>query len=229
MSAAPPAADYLVKFETLNLGGHDYRIRSLLDRQQFFDPDGSAEKAGISSASWPLFGLVWPSSRILAGAMQTMDIAGKRILEIGCGLALSSLVMQRRGANITASDCHPLAASFLAENLLLNHLQPLAFQTGNWADEDQTLGTFDLIIGSDVLYERDHPGQLSRFLSRHSRPDVEVIIIDPDRGNRPRFTRDMADLGYDHREQRAADFQCSGEAYKGRFLNYRRGRNPEGL
>jgi predicted nicotinamide N-methyase len=134
--------------------------------------------------------------------------------------------MQRRGADITASDCHPLAASFLAENLLLNHLAPMAFKTGSWSDEDAALGTFDLIIGSDVLYERDHPGQLSRFISRHSRPDVEVIIIDPDRGNRPRFTRDMAELGYGHSEQRAAEVQNSGEAYKGRFLNYRRGRAP---
>jgi hypothetical protein len=57
MPDAPAPPDYLVKFETLSLGGLDYRIRSLLDRQQFSDPDGAAERAGICSASWPLFGL----------------------------------------------------------------------------------------------------------------------------------------------------------------------------
>jgi len=221
MTATAP--DYQVKFETLNLGGLDYRIRSLLDRQQFFDPDGSAERAGISSASWPLFGLVWPSSRILAGVMQTYAIEGKRILEIGCGLALSSLVMRRRGADITASDCHPLAAAFLTENLRLNQLAPISFQTGNWSDSTPSLGKFDLIIGSDVLYERDQPDILSHFIDRHSSPVVEVIIVDPDRGNRARFNRRMADQGYSQSEQRAENRQAGGEPYKGRILNYRRG------
>jgi 2-polyprenyl-3-methyl-5-hydroxy-6-metoxy-1,4-benzoquinol methylase len=223
MTASPLAPDYQVKFETLSLGGQDYRIRSLLDRQQFFDPEGSAERAGISSATWPLFGLVWPSSRILAGAMRGFAMEGKRILEIGCGLALASLVMQRRGADITASDCHPLAADFLAENLSLNQMAPIPFQTGNWSDCDPELGRFDVIIGSDVLYERDQPDMLSRFIDRHSHPEVEVIIVDPDRGNRAKFNRDMAGLGYVHSEKRAATRQISGEPYKGRILNYRRG------
>lgn len=223
MSPARATPGYQVKFETLNLGGLDYRIRSLLDRQQYSDPDGDAERAGISSASWPLFGLVWPSARILAGAMQTFDLAGKRILEIGCGLGLASLVMRRRGADITASDCHPMAASFLVENLRLNHLAPIRFQTGNWVDVDPELGQFDLIVGSDVLYERSQPDLLSAFIDRHSSPGVEVVIVDPDRGNRTRFTRGMAELGYVHEAQRAADRQNSGEPYKGRILSYQRG------
>lgn len=223
MTATPALPGYQVKFETLSLGGLDYRIRSLLDHQQYFDPDGDAERAGISSASWPLFGLVWPSSRILAGAMQSFAVEGKRILEIGCGLALASLVMRRRGADITASDCHPLAGAFLAENLRQNQLPAIPFQTGNWSDSDPALGRFDLIVGSDVLYERSQPDILSRFIDRHSSPEVEVIIVDPDRGNRSGFNRDMADLGYAHSEQRAENRQVSGEPYKGRILSYRRG------
>ena len=33
-------------------GGDDLEIRSLLDRQQYADPDGAAELAGISPACW---------------------------------------------------------------------------------------------------------------------------------------------------------------------------------
>lgn len=223
MHYAQPAPDFHVKFETLCLGGLDYRIRSLLDRQQFFDPDGAAERAGISSASWPLFGLVWPSARILAGLAQALPIAGRRVLEIGCGLGLASLVMRRRGADITASDLHPLAAAFMAENLRLNHLQAIDFRTGSWAAGDATLGRFDLIVGSDVLYERDLPGLLAGFIDRHSGPAVEVIIVDPDRGNRPAFNREMARLGYRHEAVPAVGRQECGEPYKGRVLSYRRG------
>jgi predicted nicotinamide N-methyase len=172
------------------------RIRSLLDRQQYADPLGEAEAAGISSADWPLFGLLWPSSRLLAGVMQQRDVHGMRILEIGCGLALASLVAHRRGADVTASDCHPLAGSFLDENLRLNSLPALPYATGHWARANPALGRFDLIIGSDLLYERQQPGQLSAFIDRHATPDAEVLIVDPGRGNRAAFSRGMAVNGY---------------------------------
>lgn len=68
-------------------------MRSLLDRQQFHDPDGNAEALGISSATWPLFGLLWPTGRVLAHAMVSFELKGRRVLELGCGMALASLVV----------------------------------------------------------------------------------------------------------------------------------------
>ena len=213
---------YQVKFETHLLGTSHFEIRSLLDRQQYADPEGAALAAGISSASWPLFGMVWPSARMLANAMQTYDIAGKRILEIGCGLALASLVIHRRQGDITASDCHPLTAAFLADNVLRNDLPVLKYQTGHWGRENLGLGQFDLIIASDVLYERDQPETLSQFIHLHSADPVNIIVLDPDRGNRNGFCRKMEALGYTLDLQRAGNTQSTGEAYKGHFLNFSR-------
>jgi len=218
---------YKVKSETHLLGDSHFEIRSLLDRQQYADPDGAALAAGISSASWPLFGMVWPSARMLANAMQTQDLVGKRILEIGCGLALASLVIHRRQGDITASDCHPLTETFLAENLRLNDLPALKYQTGHWGRENQALGQFDLIIASDVLYERDQPETLSQFIHLHSADPVNIIVLDPDRGNRNGFCRRMETLGYTLDLQRAGATQSTGEAYKGHFLNFSRGRGRD--
>ncbi|GAB3267973.1 class I SAM-dependent methyltransferase [Chitinimonas naiadis] len=216
---------YHVKHQTLALGDSDFVVRSLLDRQQYADQDGAAEAAGISSASWPLFGLVWPSARMLADAMQTYDIEGKRVLEIGCGLALASMVIHRRLGDVTASDCHPLTEGFLIENLRLNQLPALKYQTGNWGKDNPELGRFDLIIASDVLYERGQPETLSSFIELHANDDVDVIIVDPDRGNRNPFCRLMASQGYVLDLQRAARQQSDGEAYKGHFLNFSRRRS----
>jgi hypothetical protein len=213
---------YQVKLETHLLGTSHFEIRSLLDRQQYADPDGAALAAGISSASWPLFGMVWPSARMLADAMQTYDIAGKRILEIGCGLALASLVIHRRLGDITASDCHPLTAAFLADNVLRNDLPVLKYQTGHWGRKNLALGQFDLIIASDVLYERDQPETLSQFIHLHSADPVNIIVLDPDRGNRNGFCRKMEALGYTLDLQRAGNTQSTGEAYKGHYLNFSR-------
>jgi len=212
--------NYHVKFEIVTVGGTDYQIRSLLDLQQYYDPLGEAELAGISPASWPLFGHLWPSARVLALAMHSFDLTGKRILEIGAGLALASLVIHRRAGDMTVSDRHPLSQAFLDENLLLNKLVPLKYQTGNWEGNNPGLGQFDLIIGSDVLYERQQPGQLAAFIDHHAAPSAEVIIVDPDRGNRVGFCRAMADLGYGFTTRRADSFIENGDAFKGRFLTF---------
>ena len=211
---------YHVKFETVTVGGLHYQIRSLLDLQQYSDPLGEAELAGISPANWPLFGHIWPSARILAQAMHTFDLAGKRILEIGAGLALASLVIHRRAGDMTVSDWHPLSQNFLKENLLLNKLGPMKYQAGNWAGENPGLGEFDLIIGSDVLYERQQPEQLAGFIDRHAAPLAEIIIVDPDRGNRVGFCKAMNHLGYDCTMRPADRFMENGTAYKGRFLSF---------
>ena len=176
-------------------------MRALRDRQQYWDPDGEAERAGISSASWPLFGLIWPAGIALAHEMSRMAVAGKRILEVGCGLGLGSLVLQRRGADITATDHHPLAEEFLRFNAQLNGLSPISFHRGPWAGPNLDLGRFDLIIGSDLLYERGHPAELSAFLARHAEATSQVIMVDPGRSRCGKFTTEMIGEGYTRTEQ----------------------------
>jgi 2-polyprenyl-3-methyl-5-hydroxy-6-metoxy-1,4-benzoquinol methylase len=217
----PPDPGYRTKTETIHGAGADLQMRSLLDRQQFHDPGGDAEALGISSATWPLFGLLWPTGRVLAHAMVSFEIKGRRILELGCGLALASLVIHRRGGNITASDCHPLTEAFLLENLRLNDLPAMKYQTGLWDRRNPALGRFDLIIGSDLLYDRDQPQSLSQFIDRHSGSDVEVMIGDPDRANHGSFSRKMGVLGYSHTQTRVSALP-DGVAYKGRLHSYLR-------
>ncbi|WP_150050744.1 MULTISPECIES: class I SAM-dependent methyltransferase [Methylomonas] len=213
---------YQVRYQTVTVAGNEYKIRSLLDLQQFSDPAGDAQRMGISSAGWPLFGQIWPSALVLARAMHDFDLDGKRILEIGAGLALSSLVIHRRAGDITVSDWHPLSSAFLNENLVLNRMTPLPYQTGNWAGDNPELGWFDLIIGSDVLYEPQHPGLLARFIDKHAAEDAQVIIVDPDRGNRVAFCREMSALGYQNSWRRADRRLENGDPYKGRFLIFNR-------
>jgi predicted nicotinamide N-methyase len=217
---------YQVKHQTVTIGQWDYAICSLLDNQQYADTGGLAQAAGMGESGWPLFGQVWPSARVLAGAMDTHAIAGKRILEIGAGLALASLVMHRRAGDVTVTDWHPLTETFLRANLQSNGLSPLPYLPGNWAVDDADgasgLGRFDLIVGSDVLYERQQPLQLARFIDQHAEPGAEVIIVDPDRGNRSAFGKAMLALGWLLEMTEAARTQESGEPYKGRFLRFSR-------
>lgn len=225
---------YQTKLESIHVVGvADLQIRSLLDRQQFADPLGEAEALGISAANWPLFGLVWPSGLRLAAALAARPIRPReRILELGCGLGIASLVGHRLGARVTASDVHPLAGAFLRENTRLNHLAPLPYCHGDWATPladrgasphgARLEGSFELILGSDILYERDDAGQLPRFIDEHAAVVGEVLIVDPNRGNRGPFHRSMARLGYELRETLVRDPHGPGGPYSGRLLHYRR-------
>jgi predicted nicotinamide N-methyase len=212
---------YHVKLEIITGTGADLTLRSLLDRVQYHDPDGHAELAGISPASWPLFGLLWPSGQVLAGVMASYAIGGKRVLELGCGLGLASLVVHRRGGDITASDCHPLAPLFLSENLELNGLPAMKYSAAHWSRANPLLGRFDVIIGSDVLYDRDQPEALSQFIDRHSEPEVEVLIVDPGRGNQASFSSKMGQLGYSHQSTQVPCLP-DGVPFRGRLHRYLR-------
>jgi predicted nicotinamide N-methyase len=229
---------YLTQFHQIAVAGvADLHMRALLDRQQYADPLGEAAALGISDAAWPLFGLVWPAGQALAAAVADRPVReDEHILEIGCGLALASLVCHRRGAQVTASDCHPLAGAFLSENVRLNDLPPLRYRHGDWAAPQaaelapvcaqgpRLQGRYDLIMGSDVLYERDEAGVLPRFIERHATERGEVLIVDPNRGNRAAFTRRMRTQGYrlDEVLLTGPALVEGGPLWRARLLRYRR-------
>jgi len=213
-----------VRYQTIEFDDNDIHLRTLRDNQQFSDDEGEAEALGISSATWPLFGIVWPSGEVLAHLMSDFDIKGKRILEVGCGIALSSLLLNQRNANITATDYHPEAGHFLQENTELNNDVDIPFVRTGWADEETDLGTFDLIIGSDLLYERGHAELLSKFLNQHANEHCEIIIVDPGRGHHARFSKLMVTLGFSHTQSRPENTEDYLEKSlpKGQVLRYKR-------
>jgi len=213
---------YTTRLLVLRFGGLDYRIRALGDLQQFADPNHHAARIGISSAQWSLFGQVWPSGCVLAEAMSIHAIDGKRILELGCGLALASLVLQRRGADIVATDHHPLAEPFLAYNAALNDLPAVVYRELQWAEADNDIGRFDLIIGSDILYEQGHAALLAELVARHANEDAEVLLTDPGRGNSAPFTRALGAQGYAVVETRSRMNEDDQPPFRGRLLSYRR-------
>lgn len=216
------------RYQTIEFGDIDIHLRTLKDRQQYADPDGIASALGISPATWPLFGVVWASSEVLAQLMQDYEVDGLRILEVGCGIGLASLMLNQRDADITATDHHPSAGSFLQHNSDLNDGRDIPFVRTDWDDAASELGEFDLIIGSDLLYEPDHAAQLAGFIDQHAKERCEVIIIDPNRGNSGRFSRHMTELGYAHSRSVAETPDCQDEPYRGKILRYTRAATAPG-
>jgi predicted nicotinamide N-methyase len=214
-------------------GAEDVHLQCLADKQQFYDPQGEAEQIGIPPAFWSLFAVVWPSALQLADLMARWSLQpNERVVEMGCGLALPSLVLHRRGFDVTATDFHPLTAQFLADNVKLNGLTPLRYLPAKWGAERQATDDqlalpiaerFDLLMGSDLLYERSAVQPLTAFIARHAQPNATVLIVDPDRGHRAVFKKAMRERGFSCEEKRLqADATAGREAFKGRLLTFSR-------
>lgn len=209
-----------VKYQTIEIGKVDIHLCTLRDKQQFSDPDHIAKNLGINDALWPLFGVIWPSSMVLAHYMQAYETENKRILEIGCGMALTSLMLNKQHADITATDYHPEVESFLKRNAALNQDADIQYERADWSKDNDTLGRFDLIIGSDLLYEDEHSQQLAKFIENHSQPNCEVVLVDPGRGRKNKLASQMEKYGYLSEQVKPHQTDYLDVPFKGHVLKY---------
>ena len=216
-------AELRYRYHTLEFGDHDIHFRALRDRQQYNDDLGEAELLGISSTSWPIAGMVWPSEEVLALLMVNYPTGNRRVLEVGCGIGLASLVLNERLADISATDIHPSSGDNLQHNTQLNNARHIPFYRTAWQDNPaERMGTFDLIIGSDLLYESQHAKQLTLFLQQTAKPKCEVILVDASRGHSPKFRLRMQELGFDCIQLDDILPVTNPEKYKGRIFRFRR-------
>lgn len=203
------------------IGRFKGKLCALKDRTQYSDPDGEAERAGICDASWSLFGQLWPAGTVLAKAMKKIELKDRRILELGCGLALPSLTLQYRGADITASDYHPVSQKFLSYNCETNDLEEIPFIQLDW-DKPLQDDQYDLIIASDVLYDPGTPELLGKTIKKMAKPNCKVLVTCPGRGYKNQFSRILKGLGFELEEIPVAFEPDEQAPYKGRILSYQR-------
>jgi predicted nicotinamide N-methyase len=215
------------KYQTKEFGTIDIHLRTLRDKQQYYDKNDVAKNLGISGATWSLFGVLWPSSEVLAHFIYKYDTKDKTILEVGCGIGLSSLILNHVHADITATDYHPEVQRYLLENTKLNHDREIPFVRADWEIYNDKLGKYDLIIGSDILYESNHADLLSNFINNHSNLKCEVFIVDPGRGNRSKFTKKMESFGFKSISVEPESTDYLQEPYKGRIFKYTRNQQEE--
>jgi predicted nicotinamide N-methyase len=107
------------------------------------------EEAFARDEFLPYWAELWPAATALAAALP--DLAGLRVVELGCGLGLPSLVAAARGADVTASDWAAEAVELLSENAARNGLVVRA-EVRDW--REPWAERFDVALAADVLYER---------------------------------------------------------------------------
>lgn len=111
--------------------------------------------------------MLWRSGVALARELDGEQLGGLRVLELGCGLGAPSLAAARGGAEALATDADPDAIELLKRNAAENDLR-LETAIVDWGRPRELLerAPFDLVLATDVLYERPTVALLLSLLPR---------------------------------------------------------------
>src|SRR5437763_3494181 len=98
----PPTAETVV--EEIVVAGRRYALRRPRSAEALIDEAEYARDERL-----PYWAELWPSGRMLANALARELLVGRRVIELGAGLALPSLAALTAGARVLAPDWYPQA------------------------------------------------------------------------------------------------------------------------
>jgi predicted nicotinamide N-methyase len=127
----------------------------------------------------PYWAELWPSALALARALRHRRLEGEQVLELGCGLALPSIVAALLGARVLATDLQPDALEAARINADANDVE-LELMTLDWRELTPVAERvpFDLVLCADVLYEAHMVDSLLEVLTALRSP---VLLADQGR------------------------------------------------
>lgn len=111
---------------------------------------------------------LWPSSTFLAEFLvQTLQLKGKSIVELGCGLAVPSIVLARLGNKVTCIDLPEMKPN-IGLMMRANKIASYSWIGLNWhvlsSEWEQVTGA-DLFVSADIFYEESDFSAIVRCVS----------------------------------------------------------------
>ena len=135
----------------------------------------------------PYWADLWPSAVTLSAHVVPLAEAyhvrrpGAKALELGCGVGLVTTVLALAGFDVLATDYYDDALNFARLNAGRNAGAAIGTRNVDWRDFPTDLGRFDLIVASDVLYERPYASLVAHAIHRSLKAKGVAIVADPGR------------------------------------------------
>jgi len=175
----------------MEVGGACYRIVHAASAEALLD-----EKDFEREERLPYWAELWPSAIALARYLSREDLSGRRAIELGCGVGLPTVVALSRGGEVLATDHYEAALDFTVYNARSNLDRTPRTALLDWRTPER-LGSFDLVLAADVLYERRNAPVLADLVPGLLAPRVgEAIFADPRREGAPSFLGLMEERGF---------------------------------
>jgi predicted nicotinamide N-methyase len=150
---------------------------------RLLQPRDAAEIPDDHEVEWaplaPYWSVLWRSGVTLAREVAGLELRGRRVVELGCGLGVPSLAAAGCGAVVLATDRDPAALELLERNARENGVQ-VETERLEWSDAEALIARapFDLVLAADVLYERPSVARLLGLLPQLA---PEALIAEPGR------------------------------------------------
>lgn len=188
-------APYGTVTERVDVAGRTIAIRHPARAEDLID-----EAAYAVDERLPYWADLWPSAHVLAADLAVRDLAGARVLELGCGVGLPAIVAALAGARVLATDWYPDALEHAAANAAANGAE-VATMLVDWRHPPPALaaaGPFDLVTGADVLYEERNGRALAALIPPLLAAGGEVLIADPRRPHAAGLVDRLVAAGWSH-------------------------------
>jgi predicted nicotinamide N-methyase len=166
-------AKFDVETVPLRIGGKELKILQLTDFESYVE--GLIEK-GVEVKELPYWAKVWDACFLLALFLGKQPVVpGQRILEIGAGLGVVGIYAALCGHKVTLSDVDEDALLFARANVLMNGIPHVEALNLDWRDSNIP-EPYDIIVGSEVIYERTVYPALVQFLRKALAPKGTIFL-----------------------------------------------------
>ena len=183
----------------LAISGYKFTVISVTNFDELYEQllSKGMQHEDVADERIPYWAELWPAAVGLSEylAAHPAQIKGKRILEIGCGLGLPSLVAARMGAEVVASDYLADAVAFAQKNAERNGIEKIRFKTLDWRKAEGE-GPFDVLMASDVAYERSQFEHLLKSFETLVKEDGLILLSEPNRYIAAPFLEKIKESGY---------------------------------
>ena len=143
-------ARYSLEFESVVVKKRRFRFLHLKD----IEPLIAGKDIFAQTEEFPYWVKIWESSVVMADFMANIaPRPGTRVLELGAGLGVTGIVASAFGHEVTITDYQDEILDFCRVSAAVNGCRKVSFERLDWLSPTD-LGTFELIIGSEVLF---HP------------------------------------------------------------------------
>jgi len=164
---------YQLGFEPLTVRGRRFRFLNVTDLSPFIE----GKNPMLSPSEFPFWVKIWESAMVLADFLAHISSEPpKRVLELGAGLGVSGLVAASYGHEVTITDMEDEVLDFSRISAAVNGCKNVTFSRLDWLSPSDTLGQFDLIVGSEVLFSERFFQPLLKVFELYLKPDGVIYL-----------------------------------------------------
>lgn len=185
---------YPVRRENWTLAGERFDLIWPADMDAILDDPRTHERFARDEYM-PYWAVPWPSAMLLAEYVLTQCRGqGGRAIELGCGVGLVSIAAARAGWSVTATDWDADALKFAEENARANGVSLAGVTALDWR-QPFSGSPFDLVLASDVLYERRNAEPVARWIHAALSAGGVALVSDSNRSAAEGFAGAAAAAG----------------------------------